>query len=317
MNKGDRVGISICIPVYKKADFLKRLLVSVQMQTFQDYEIIITDDSPDDSIENLIKQFSFLQPLKYFRNSPALGTPENWNESIRHAGGKWIKMMHNDDWFANEYTLQKFYSYAVKNPEHLFFFSAFQNIMEETKASKAVKCNIFDLFFLKLTPLHLFKRVYIGNPSCTLIRRDVDLLYDRRFKFVVDFEYYIRCFFKLKKYIYIDDILINVGLHDEQVTKYTFLVAETQIPENVILLEKLGVKILKNPIVYDYYWRLFRNLNIRKPEEIKKYYSGIVPPILNNMVASQSKVPINLLKKGLISKFFMSVNYIASFFRKA
>lgn len=314
MNSVEPVEISVCIPVYKKVDYLKRLLDSLSVQTFRDFEIIITDDSPDDLIENLVKQYSFQQPLKYFRNRPALGTPENWNEATRHASGRWIKMMHNDDWFAAEQSLQRFYDHAQNNKNCAFFFSAFQNVVAGTGASEVVKCDIFDRLFLKMTPLHLFRKVYVGNPSCTLIRTGTGLEYDRRFKFVVDFEYYIRCIRKLKKYSYIDEVLVKIGLHEDQVTKYTFLVPEVQIPENFLLLEKLGIKILRNPFVYDYYWRLFRNLNIRSVDEVKKYYAGNIPRSLERMMRSQSGIPAHTLKKGLLSKFFMFINYLANLF---
>ena len=39
--------ISICIPAYKHPDFLKRLLDSISIQSFRDFEVIISDDSPD------------------------------------------------------------------------------------------------------------------------------------------------------------------------------------------------------------------------------------------------------------------------------
>ena len=314
MNKAGPVEISICIPVYKKVDFLKRLLDSVKIQSFEDYEIIVTDDSPDDAIENLVKQYSFQQPLRYFRNNPAMGTPENWNEAARHATGRWIKMMHNDDWFASEHSLEIFYRFIKNHPQCGFFFSAFKNVVAGTGFAEIVRCDFFDRLFLKMSPLHLFRKVYVGNPSCTLIRADIGLGYDRRFKFVVDFEYYIRCFRKLKKYHYIDNVLINVGLHDEQVTKYTFLVPEVQIPENFQLLEKLGVKILRNPFVYDYYWRLFRNLNIRSLDDVRKYYSGQISPLIERMIRAQSRIAPHVLKRGISSKAFMSFNFLAGFF---
>ena len=48
--------------------------------------------------------------LRYFKNEQPLGTPENWNEAIRNANGAWIKIMHNDDWFATDNALQVFYN---------------------------------------------------------------------------------------------------------------------------------------------------------------------------------------------------------------
>ena len=45
--------ISICIPAYKRAAFIKRLLDSIAIQSFQDYEVVITDDSPGDDVEQV------------------------------------------------------------------------------------------------------------------------------------------------------------------------------------------------------------------------------------------------------------------------
>ena len=50
--------ISICIPAYKRVNYLKRLLESVAIQTFNDYEVIITDDSDDNSVRELADQYS-------------------------------------------------------------------------------------------------------------------------------------------------------------------------------------------------------------------------------------------------------------------
>src|SRR5215211_2497072 len=255
------VEISICIPAYKNLAFLQRLLHSISIQSFHNYEVIITDDSPDDSVKDFIQLHTFSSAIRYIKNPVSLGTPENWNEAIRNAKGKWVKLMHNDDWFAHENALQDFYDATLQHPQCSFFFSAFQNITHETGKQQVVRCNFFDRLILWLSPLHLFRRVYVGNPSCTLIRRDANLFYDSRFQFVVDFEYYIRCIRKLKTYQYIDKVLLNIGFHSEQVTKYTFLVPSVQIPENFVLLDKLGDRILKNVLVYDYYWRLIRNLN--------------------------------------------------------
>ena len=59
--------VSICIPVYKQVECLHRALNSIRDQTFQDYEIIVTDDTPDDSIKNMMENFNFGNRLKYFK----------------------------------------------------------------------------------------------------------------------------------------------------------------------------------------------------------------------------------------------------------
>ena len=66
---------SICIPAYKNIAYLKRLLKSINEQTFTDFEVIITDDSSDSSVENLLQQLKFAHKVNYHKNIPALGMP--------------------------------------------------------------------------------------------------------------------------------------------------------------------------------------------------------------------------------------------------
>jgi len=101
--------ISICIPAFQGEDYLKRLLDSINIQTFKNYEVIISDDSPDDSVERLSENYSNSFRLIYQKNKEPLGSPANWNKSISLANGKWIKIMHDDDWFYDKYALEEFF----------------------------------------------------------------------------------------------------------------------------------------------------------------------------------------------------------------
>src|SRR5439155_18647369 len=83
--------VSICIPAYKRVEFLKRLLESISIQSFKDFEVIITDDSPTNEVYELSQAYKDKFTLFYSKNAVAVGTPENWNEAIRHAKGEWIK----------------------------------------------------------------------------------------------------------------------------------------------------------------------------------------------------------------------------------
>jgi len=71
--------ISICIPAYKRVHYLQRLLDSIDFQSYKNFEVVITDDSPDDQVEKLVHSYLQTLPVKYFRNEKSLGTPENCN----------------------------------------------------------------------------------------------------------------------------------------------------------------------------------------------------------------------------------------------
>lgn len=301
---------SICIPAYKNEIHLKRLLDSILHQTFRDYEIIINDDSPDDRIGQMLGQLYPNHTFQYCHNHPALGTPENWNSGIRKAKGQWIKLMHNDDWFADEHALQHFYNAVQTNPGVNFFFSAFVNITETTGQRQPVRMNVLDKLFLKLSPFHLFRKVYVGNPSCTLVKNGLGLTYNRFFKYVVDFDYYIRLIQAGHAYKYIDAYLLHIGFHEEQVTQYTKFNPSVQIFENVALLKQFGPAILNNIFVFDYYWRLFRNIGVTNAGVAAQYIQEDFPMPLVRMLQLQSRIPIWALKVGIISKFFMVLAYL-------
>jgi glycosyltransferase involved in cell wall biosynthesis len=301
--------ISICIPAYKKLDYLDRLFKSIANQSFKDFEIIVSDDTPSDEIGALCEIYYLVFNLKYIKNEIALGSPANWNAAIKMASGKWIKIMHNDDWFATENSLQMFADATLNNADCDFLFSGFSNcgskgiintFIPNTQLSKR----------LKKSPLILFQKNYIGHPSTTLIRNTKMDWFDEKIKWVVDFEFYIRVI-KSRKFASIPNALINIGIHDDQITKEAFRNKSIEIPETIYLLDKLGFSALNKIYVYDYYWRLFRNLSIRRFDDFDYLLPNAqVPSKIKEMLKFQFKIPLVVLNIGILSKFFMTLSFL-------
>src|SRR5580765_7756965 len=120
--------ISICIPAFKGVAYLKRLLDSISIQSYRDFEVIVTDDSSDGSVADLIMLYQKEFPLIYKKNEEPLRSPENWNEALRKAGGQWVKIIHDDDWFAGAHSLAEFADAINKNPAYSFFYCAHTNV---------------------------------------------------------------------------------------------------------------------------------------------------------------------------------------------
>jgi len=302
--------ISICIPTYKRIQYLKRLLDSIAIQNFKDFEVIITDDSPSGDVNDLCDQYKNKIQINYYKNPAPLGTPENWNESIRHAKGEWIKLMHDDDWFANEDSLSVFANAAKQNSSSSFYYSAYTNVFEDDRKSTAVYLNSFRKRKFEQNPVTLFSRNVIGPPSVTLVKNDKLIWYDNKIKWVVDIDFYIR-YLKKNLSFYIDEPLINVGINKEQVTQSSFRVANIEIPESFYLFSKIGIDNLKDILVYDGWWRLIRNLRVTSLVKISESgYKEEVPGIIESMINWQSKIPSKILRVGFFSKFIMFVHYL-------
>ena len=299
--------ISICIPAYKRIDYLKRLLGSIEIQKFKDFEVIISDDSNDHSVEELLKEFNGKFEIKYFKNEKALGTPANWNHAISKAKGEWIKLMHDDDWFANEYSLEKF-GLATNNNKCIF--SAYCNKTEITNNTEMMFFNENLKTNILKNPLLLLAKNIIGPPSVTLFHNSIKDTYDVDLKWRVDIEYYIRNISKGIDFVYINEPLINVGVSESQVTNYCLNVPSVEIPEMYILLSKYGTSPLKNIMVYDAYWRILRNTNTNSKSKLESFGQTNWPAVILSMVELQSKFNQSTLRNGVISKTLMGISYI-------
>lgn len=307
--------ISICIPAYERAKYLKRLLDSVCIQKYKNYEVIITDDSTTSEVEYLIEEYKHKIPLKYIRNQSSLGSPANWNKSIEVASYEWIKIMHDDDYFYSTTSLTKYANSISKNPNVKFFFSSFIKT-DEVKGSQTLEnINLINKLMLKCDPLILFKKNYIGHPSTTIYRKDKLIEFDKRFKWVVDIEFYIRYLNKHKEFIYIKEPLVCVSVNDTQITKSVFRVKEIEVPENHQFLEKIGTNCLKNIFVYDHFWRLYRNLEIRNWSEISRF-NITYNHKLSNIIRFQNCTGQTYLRIGVVSKILMSIHFLISSFKK-
>ncbi len=301
--------VSICIPAYKRTIFLKRLLDSIATQIYKNFEVIVTDDSPDDDVKQLCDLYTNQFTLFYYRNIKQLGTPENWNEAIRKSNTPWIKIMHDDDWFTDEKSLHEFINAIEKNPSSSFIFSAYKNVFINENKTKDIFINTFRYNMLCKKPVTLFSENSIGPPSCVIFKKN-NILFDNKFQWVVDFDFYIRYLLSAKPF-YIKKVLINIGISDTQVTQQSFRKPEIEIPENFLLLQKVGSAQLKNILVFDAWWRLIRNLKIKNIAYIKSFgYNGDVPEKIISIINFQNKIPSSILNIGIVSKLLMLICFL-------
>lgn len=302
--------ISICIPAYKNAEYLKRLLESISIQTFKDFEVIISDDSPDDSLNTLIKKYRPCFKLLYYKNLIPFGTPANWNFAISKASGEWIKIMHDDDWFADVHSLEIFANATLNS--FRIIKCAYKNIYAKGKNETIFMSQIWKKQILK-QPMCLMANNIIGPPSVLLIHSSIKAEYDERLKWRVDQEFYVRILEEENDFTYISLPLINVGMNEEQVTNSCFNNPWVELPEGLILLQKHGVKPLKNILVYDAWWRLFRNLNIRSPSKLYYYSINQWPQIILKIISDLKKISPKFLKNKFASKTIMLLSYLKNF----
>ena len=88
--------ISVIMPVYNTAPFLKEAMESVLNQTEQDFEFIIINDASTDDSKQVIEQFTDPR-IRFINNDKNLGLAVSLNKGIRAARGKFVARMDGDD----------------------------------------------------------------------------------------------------------------------------------------------------------------------------------------------------------------------------
>ena len=158
---------SILIPSYNRPDELRRCINSIILGSFQDYEIIISDDnSPKkDEIETVVKSFGSAGKIRFYQQASNLKEPGNKNFLVNQARGKFNIVLGDDDTLVKE-ALLYLYNYIVVEPKSDIYGFGYKIVDEHGRrlsdhgASKSVdlKSNSSRLKLLEagLLPMTLF-----------------------------------------------------------------------------------------------------------------------------------------------------------------
>jgi len=164
--------------------FLKESFEKLVSQTFRDFEVVISDYSKTPLVKELCDAYQDKLPIKYYVNTdPTGGMAANANNAIRHAKGKIIKIVFQDDFLFDNNALQ-----TIANNFDLNADTWLATGCEHTTDGET--------FYRPHYPTYN-RNVYkgkntIGSPSVIALKNDHPLLFDPKLKWLVDCDLYKR-----------------------------------------------------------------------------------------------------------------------------
>lgn len=119
--------VSVIMPSYNSSSTIIRSIESIQKQTYQFWELLITDDCSTDNTVELVRQLAVADPRIIIEvNSLNSGAGFSRNQSIRRSKGKYIAFLDADDlWLPNKISKQVAY---MEESGSLFSYTAYQKI---------------------------------------------------------------------------------------------------------------------------------------------------------------------------------------------
>jgi len=128
------VKVSIQIPVYTGANFLKEALDSIQKQTYDNYEVIVVDDGIGEDISSMLAAY----PNAIFLRQDHQGVAAARNYALEYSTGEIIAFLDADDLWSED-KLQKQIDYLKEHPECEIVFSKTENftkLLQEDMTSR-------------------------------------------------------------------------------------------------------------------------------------------------------------------------------------
>lgn len=194
--------VSVVIPSYNHAPFVKEAIASVLDQSIPDFEIVITDDGSTDGTVAAIREIQDSRiDLHVFKNNR--GAAAALNASIERSRGEFICYLSSDDKFLPD-KLEKQIDFLRENPDVAATFGIPRFIDE--RGSPLAEENQFNGAIFR-APLHenlrssedWLRRFFLrGNCLChptAMVRRtvyDEIGLFDPRFANLLDFDMWVR-----------------------------------------------------------------------------------------------------------------------------
>ena len=96
--------LSIGMPVFNGEKYVRSAIESILAQTFQDFELIISDNASTDATQKIcIEYVQKDKRVSYHRNKRNIGGPRNYNHLFELSSGEYFKWAAYDDILASEY----------------------------------------------------------------------------------------------------------------------------------------------------------------------------------------------------------------------
>ena len=108
--------LSICIPIYNTEKYIKRAVLSVINQSFQDFELLIINDFSNDNTGKIIKRLSIIDNrIKYINHIKNFGVHYSRVEAVLNSKGKYILFLDPDDMLLNGNLFKELFKYNLYN----------------------------------------------------------------------------------------------------------------------------------------------------------------------------------------------------------
>jgi glycosyltransferase involved in cell wall biosynthesis len=242
-------AVSVVTPVYNGGHYISECIESVLRQTHEDFQYVIADNaSTDDTVAIAQRYESQDSRVRVVAFDEHLSNHiANWNRalSLVHAGARYVKVVHADDWLFDE-CIARMVEHAERHPSVGLVGS--YRLDESRVTLDGLPPSTTVLPGAEVARSFLLGGPYpflFGSPTSLLVRADVITAHDRFYDEDVlhaDNDACMRAL-AMSDFGFVHQVLTYTRRHNEAVTAFTKRVG-TPIPNNLDLFQRWGPTFL-------------------------------------------------------------------------
>jgi len=268
--------VTVLMPVYNAAPYLREAIDSILNQTFSDFEFLIIDDGSSDNSVDIIKSYDDPRIVLHL-NGDNIKLISTLNKGLDLANGKYIARMDADDISLPERIKNQF-EFLEKNPEIGVLSTGFLSFSENSEMLSIYPFNHDDIVF------GLLYQMQICHGASMFRKELIDkfgLRFIKEFPHAEDYHFFYVCS-RYTQMANLQQVLYKVRLHDTRVSVENNQV-QNAISDKVKMLQfkAMGYDITNEQL------SLFASLNYHKYQKnidflmkVKELLSGLL--IANN-----------------------------------
>lgn len=259
--------VSIVIPVYNGANFIKEAIDSALNQTYKNIEIIVVNDGSNDNGETESILSSYGSEILCIHKDNG-GVASALNTGIANMKGDYFSWLSHDDVYSDD-KVEAQICLLSKETSNVILYSGYSVINENSEVLYYILKNSINP---KKFILHLL--CFSGVSGCTtLIPKDCfDKvgLFNESLLHVQDIDFWIRAS-RFYNFQYVNKVLVKTRLHSMQTSNIASV--EQKDEKELFFIDVLSKDILLNNNIFNYYSTVFWTAKRLGYNRVLKYLS--------------------------------------------
>lgn len=290
--------VSVIIPCYNQAKYLKFAIESVVSQEYDHWECIVINDGSNDNTEDVAREYCLKDSRIKLINHTNRGLPATRNVGIKNASGAYIQFLDADDMITPEKFLSQTNTF-INNPEIDIVYSDYL-AFDDDNPKKFYR--YFDKYQIKEPYLddfiYNFQTKFVITPHAWLFKKTCfsnKIMFDEELKNYEDFDFYISIFLSKPKVAYVKGDFALYRRHENTICTNTEVLNSYRLKFLKKHLKNIDLPQHLRKHIRFLYYEYFANRAYNQINE-KKYLQAV-----GNIVRSilLSKKPFHYLRNAL------------------